>query len=405
MTSRPHILYLLPSLNIGGTERHLVTLAQRLVQRDWQVSVYGLGGDGPLRAELQRGGVNVILPPCASASQAAGRIMRLARTARHFLSVLRGLRPEIVHFLLPAAYLFGTPLAVIARVPIRVMTRQSLNLYQKNTPGVWIAERFFHTRMQAILAVSRRVLEQLRDEEGVPRSRLGLIYNGIELAPSASSADKDAVRARLGLGAASLVMVMVANLIPYKGHTDLLEALAIARPNLPEGWRVLIVGRDDGIGGELREYSRRLSLNDNVLFLGQRSDVSALLEASDIGILCSHQEGFSIAVLEGMAAGLPMIVTDVGGNAEAIIDGASGLVVRPRDPAGLAGAIGRLAMDFALRTTLGEAARRRVQEEFSIDDCVRRHEKLYRAMLASSDVPVGTILSDASVGPRIGLAN
>jgi glycosyltransferase involved in cell wall biosynthesis len=332
--------------------------------------------------------------------------VQFAVTAVHLLSTLRRQKPDVVHFLLPAAYLFGAPLAIATRVPVRMMSRQSLNVYQRGSPWARTAERFLHRRMRAVLAVSLRVLEQLRNEEGVPLDRLGLIYNGIEVEAFSDASRRDAVRIELGLGSATFVMVVVANLIPYKGHSDLFEALAITRPALPEDWCLLIVGRDDGIGPHLHDQSRQLSFDKNVRFLGQREDIAAILSASDVGILCSHQEGFSIAVLEGMASGLPMIVTDVGGNAEAVIDGTSGLVVPSKDPASLARAIRRLAKDPGLRARLGRAARQRVQQEFSIDDCVQRHEGLYRAMIASNPTSVGKILSDAAIERgRIDLVN
>ncbi len=397
------------SLDIGGTERHLVAIAQSLVRRGWNVSVYSLEDGGPLRGEFERCGVNVIVPSSAmgkGSQSIASRIVRLPRTGIHMLSVFRKLKPDIVHFLLPAAYLFGAPLAIISRVPIRIMSRQSLNIYQLNSPFARLAERFLHQRMHAVLAVSGKVLEQLRDEEGVPLSRLGLIYNGIEIDAFSDASLREATRAQFGLGAEALVMVIVANLIPYKGHADLLDALAAARSELPDDWRLLIVGRDDGIGAELRDQSRRLQLDEKVCFLGQRKDIAAILSASDVGILCSHQEGFSIALLECMAAGLPTIVTDVGGNAEAVIDGTSGLVIPPKEPASLAQAIRRLANDPGLRARLGRAARQRVQQKFSIQDCVQRHERLYRAMVASSPMSVEQILSDAAnEAVHIGMAN
>jgi glycosyltransferase involved in cell wall biosynthesis len=138
-----------------------------------------------------------------------------------------------------------------------------------------------------------------------------------------------------------------------------------------------------------------LSIDQKVRFLGQRKDVPAILSASDVGIIASHQEGFSIAVLEGMAAALGMIVTDVGGNSEAIVDGESGLVVPPRDPMSLAQGIRRLARDPQLRASLGQAARRRVQQKFSLGPCVLQYERLYRALVASSPMPIGEILSGA----------
>jgi len=396
------------TLDIGGTERHLAAVAQRLVRRGWKVSVYTLE-DGPLREEFERGQAAVIVPPrhwSTSSRSIAGRFVRLAVTAVHLLSILRRQKPDIVHFLLPAAYLFGAPLAILARVPIRVMSRQSLNVYQQGSPWARTAERFLHRRMHAILAVSLRVLQELRDEEGAPPDRLGLIYNGIEVGAFSDASRGEAVRVELGLANAALVMVVVANLIPYKGHGDLLKALVIARPALPEDWCLLIVGRDDGIGAQLRDQSRQLSIDEKVRFLGQRTDIAAILNASDVGIICSHQEGFSIAVLEGMASGLAMIVTDVGGNAEAVIDGEGGLVVPAKDPASLALAIQRLARDPELRARFGQAARRRVQQKFSIETCVQRHEKVYRALIASSPLSVEEILSDDdNACERIGPAN
>jgi glycosyltransferase involved in cell wall biosynthesis len=405
---QPHILYVIRTLEIGGTERHLAAIAQRLVLRGWRVSVYSLE-DGPLRGEFEHGGAAVIVPPrhgALSSRSIGGRFVQLAVTAVHLLSILRREKPDIVHFLLPAAYLLGAPVAIIARVPTRVMSRQSLNLYQRGSPWARTAERFLHRRMHAILAVSLRVLNQLRDNEGAPPDRLGLIYNGIEAEEFSNTSPKEAARLELGLFDATFVMVIVANLIPYKGHGDLLQALVIAQPALPEGWCLLIVGRDDGIGAQLRDQSQQLSIDKNVQFLGQRKDIATILSAGDVGILCSHQEGFSIAVLEGMASGLAMIVTDVGGNSEAVIDGESGLVVPPRHPTSLAHAIQCLARDPELRNRFARAARERVQQKFSMETCVQRHEKVYRAMIASSPMSIEEILSDDNnecerIGPPI----
>ena len=405
---QPHILYVIRTLDIGGTEQHLAAVAQRLVRRGWKVSVYSLE-DGALRAEFERGQTTVIVPPrhrTTSSRSIGSRCVRLAVTAVHLLSILRRLKPDVVHFLLPAAYLFGAPLAIIARVPIRVMSRQSLNVYQRGSPWARTAERFLHRRMHAILAVSLRVLDQLRDEEGAPPDRLGLIYNGVEVEAFSNTSIRESARVKLGLVGATFVMVVVANLIPYKGHGDLLEALVIARPALPEDWCLLIVGRDDEIGAQLRDQSRQLLIDKKVRFLGQRKDIAEILSASDVGIICSHQEGFSIAVLEGMASKLAMIVTDVGGNSEAVINGESGLVVSPKHPTSLAYAIRCLARDPDLRARFGRAAHQRVQQKFSIETCVQRHERLYQAMIASNPMSVKEILFDDNndcerIGPAI----
>src|SRR4029079_17142928 len=100
-----------------------------------------------------------------------------------------------------------------------------------------------------------------------------------------------------------------------------------------------------------------LGIEENIKLLGARTDIAALLAAADIGVLASHEEGFANSILEGMASGLPMIVTDVGGNAEAVVNGVTGLVVPPRDARALGSAILKLALDPEFLRTMGDAGR------------------------------------------------
>ncbi len=150
---------------------------------------------------------------------------------------------------------------------------------------------------------------------------------------------------------------------------------------------MLCVGRDDGLGPTLAELARGLRLDGNIRLLGSRADIPALLASADIGILCSHEEGFSNAILEGMAAGLPMVVTDVGGNAEAVVDQETGFVVPAHDPAALGAAILALASNAELRKKLGKAARRRVETHFSLEQCVERYDALYRDLIREIRIP------------------
>ena len=176
--------------------------------------------------------------------------------------------------------------------------------------------------------------------EGVPRERLGLIYNGDRPGRLRGPPARLARSARASASPpTALVLTTPANLIPYKGHADLLDALARVAGQLPPDWVLLCAGRDDGAGPALRARAQALGFAERVRWLGLRDDVPALLVASDVGILASHEEGFSNSVLEGMAAGVAMIVSDVGGNAEAVQHGVSGCVVPPRDPAALGAAI------------------------------------------------------------------
>lgn len=378
----PDILYVIGSLSVGGAERHLSLVARALTGRGMRIHVYSLAGDGPLRNTLERDGVTVLVPPVGSASIGRSfvfRALRLALAAVHLTYVMLRTRPKIVHFFLPAAYLIGAAAAFLARVNIRVMSRRSLNVYQLSYPMMRWLETKLHGRMNAVLGNSIAVVRQLHDEEGVSKDKLGLIYNGIEVPQRVDS--RGAVRSSLGLDEQTLVFVIVANLIAYKGHLDLINAFSLANGQIDQPWRLLVVGRDDGIESELRKAASRLSIDNNISFLGSRSDVASLMSASDVGLLSSHQEGFSNTILEGMAAGLPMIVTSVGGNAEAVVDGETGVVVPPHDPQSFAEAIVRLASDPAMRRSYGDAGLKRVEALFLSDACAEKYEALYRGLI------------------------
>jgi glycosyltransferase involved in cell wall biosynthesis len=140
--------------------------------------------------------------------------------------------------------------------------------------------------------------------------------------------------------------------------------------------------RKNGIGAELSIFAANKGIGEHIRWLGARSDIADLLSASDIGILASHEEGFSNAIIEGMAAGLPMVVTDVGGNAEAVGDRETGLVVPARHPIAMGKALLELAVNAELRKTMGLNAKQRVAEHFTLKKCVQRYEILYEALAA-----------------------
>jgi glycosyltransferase involved in cell wall biosynthesis len=377
------ILFVIGGLDIGGTERHLLSVGGGLRRADWRVWVYSLAGDGPLRGGLEAAGVRVALPPISKEDVPNIKILRalrLALAAIHLTYTMLRLRPRIAHFFLPAAYMIGAVSASLTSVKIRIMSRRSLNIYQRGYPLMRWLEMNLHRGMSAVLGNSKAVIAELREEERVPSSKLALIYNGIELSPVLSG-DRNNIRSSMGIDDRTLIYIIVANLIPYKGHLDLITALGIANEQIGQPWKLLVVGRDDGAGSDIRELAKKLNIDGKLTCLGMRTDVTQLLSASDVALLCSHQEGFSNSILEAMAAGLPMIVTSVGGNAEAVVDGETGLVVPPRDPQALAAAIIRLARDPELRERFGRAARERVVSQFSLDACVTKYSALYRGLL------------------------
>jgi len=296
-------------------------------------------------------------------------------------------QPHVCHFFLPEAYIIGSACTLPMPWIRRVMSRRSLNLYQAKYPGIRSIERWLHPRMHALLGNARAVAAQLL-EEGAPRERTGIIYNGTTIRAPVTDAERGAARARLGIAADAFVGLTVANLLPYKGHTDLLRGLATVMERLPSGWTWLCVGRDDGIGTLLRELATRLGISDHVRWLGPVPDTTDCLRAANIGAIASHEEGFSNAVLEGMAAGLPMVVTAVGGNAEAVLDGQCGRVVPPHAPDELGAAVLQLAQSSSLRAEWGQHSRERIAEYFNLDRCVCLYRALYENVASGKQMPI-----------------
>ena len=256
-----NVLFVIGSLGVGGTELHVAKLADALQKRGWQVAVYSVNGDGPIRRKIKSTGARVILPPLSFLHTQKWLLYIIS--AIHLFWTLVRRRRDIVHFFLPRAYLIGAPSAVLSRQPLRVMSRRSLNNYQHGGL-VRAVERRLHRLMQAVIGNSHSVIRQLKDE-GVPSQRLALIYNGLDAAAYVAAAG-DAPREQLGLPPGAFVMCIVANLIAYKGHRDLIDALAIAAPKLPPEWRLLVVGRDDGIGAQLRRRRGSLDCKTTLYF-------------------------------------------------------------------------------------------------------------------------------------------
>lgn len=387
------ISYVIGSLSTGGAERHVAMVSMELTRRGHDVSIYCLLRGAQLEREVLASGVNVRgIAQRNDPSMLSRPVRVLALTFSAPLIFFNFLfrRPPIVHFFLPESYLVGAMMARAVNLSRLIMSRRSLNNYQLKRPKLTALERKLHSSMTAILGNSWRVVDQL-EGEGIEKDRLGLIYNGIDIKKfDQEAAEHQTLRHSLDLDDKAIVITIIANLIPYKGHSDLLEALALVSDKMPANWKLLVVGRDDGIGKELMAQTEALGIADHVHFLGLRQDVAGILQASNIGVLCSHEEGFSNALLEGMAAKLPMVATDAGGNSEAVIDGVTGKVIPVSDPKVLGNAILQLAIDPSLARKMGAAGRERIEQQFSLSSCVDRYEELYTGLMQGksvSDIP------------------
>lgn len=392
---KQEIVFFIGSLDFGGAERHLVFLLPKLKEKGWKVSLVTLVSKGPMASLLENQGIKV---GCILNQQYSTLLRRLPRiiktplrlipTIGQLVLLFRKKKEAFFHFFLPETYVIGMLAALLAgRTHHTIMSRRSLNNYQQAKPLLRWLERRLYSKTPAILGNSSAIIDQLHQEEGVPLDKLTLIYNGVDYSQFTSVIPKEKTRTSLGISSEVLVLIIVANLIPYKGHADLLEALALIKDKLlPKDWRLLCVGRNDGIGDKLLHQTRDLGLDKHIHWLGVRTDVPSLLHCADIGLLCSHQEGFSNAILESMAVGLPMIVTNVGGNKEAVIDEKTGYVVPARNPQRLAEAIMKLASDSEKRKLMSVAASDRVHQLFTLEKCVENYDRFYQSLMVSDEL-------------------
>jgi glycosyltransferase involved in cell wall biosynthesis len=382
------ILFVIGSLELGGAERHVAHVSRHLKIRGWKPEVFVLTPGGPLTKFLQESNVPIkgySLPNWFARLVKSDRLrtrIELLLSIPVLLGTIWIRRPVVLHFFLPGAYIIGGITSLFSRVPVRIMSRRSLRNYQATKPFLARIEKFLHPKMTLVCGNSKAVMSELLEED-ISAQCLRLIYNGIDFEPYTKPFDRSTSRMNAGVPENALVFVLVANLIPYKGHSDLIKALAKIRADLPDPWLLLCLGRDDGIGPDLREEADSLGVGSHIRFLGSRTDVPVFLRLADIGLLCSHEEGFSNALLEGMAAGLPMVVTDVGGNAEAVLDTITGFVVPAHNPERLAEALLKISRADD-RAAMGASGRRRAEKHFSMVACIDAYEALYRE--ANSDL-------------------
>ncbi|WP_417613168.1 glycosyltransferase [Owenweeksia hongkongensis] len=378
------VLFVTGSLERGGAERHLLALLPLLVERGFDVRLYVFNKYGPLSNDFRLEGIQCLgldRPSKAWSSGWFSRICRAIHTGWHLLNVYWQYKPDIIHFFLPHAYILGGLASLLYPNTIRIMSRRSLNAYQQNSPVLSWVERRLHPKMDVVMANSRAILEELV-VEGVSLEKLKICYNGVIIPHVIPSISGDDIRRLWNVPDDAVVFVMVANLIPYKGHVDLFDAFELCADLLPENWRLLLVGRDDGIGQALREKAIAAGLWQNIIFAGEQSSTSEYLDAADVGVLSSHQEGFSNSVLEAMYAGLPMIVTDVGGNSEIVENGIQGIVVPAKLPSTLAGALLALSQDKETRLKMGKSGHDRVIKLFNMSACADCYESVYNSKLS-----------------------
>jgi glycosyltransferase involved in cell wall biosynthesis len=365
------IIHGITDLSTGGSQKALVGLLTRLDRGRFEPAVACLKNGGtPLAGELRSAGIPVFDLSFTGRRRISGFV--------RFYALLETLRPAILHAWLFHAVLVSRIAARMAGVPIVISARRNVNLGSPLRERVNRLTAALDDRVIAVSEAARRV-EILRG--GVPPEKTVVIPNGVDpLAfgrPTPQAAER--VRGSLGLPPQSILIGYVGRLHPSKGVDDLLRAFASVVRRFPRA-RLLLAGEGEE-RWRLEQLSSETGLAGAVFFLGDRRDVPFLLQGLDVFVMPSREEGMPNAVIEAMAAGLPIVATSAGGTQELIEHGCSGLLVTPGDVAGIAESIISLVADRERASTLACEARARASVSYSIGATVRRTEALYEELL------------------------
>lgn len=378
---KPNVLFIIDSFEQGGSERQALQLLTQL-HHDGQcrVRLACLQGHGSLRAEAERLGLGEIHEYPLNNFYDRNFVKQM----RRYVSHLKENEIDVVHTHCFYTNVFGMIGAYIAGVPVRLTSKGETNGFR--TPMQKRAERFSFRLADRVIA-NCLVVQDLLISEGVKPERIIQHYNGLDLDRMTvrNGLTREQARARFGLPEnGKRFITIVANLRnPVKDHSMFLRAAARVRAAVPDA--AFVVAGEGEFMSNLREMAQDLGITDDVHFIGRCDDVPTLLFGSHLGALSSKAEGFANAILEYMAAGLPVVATDVGGVREAIIDGETGHIVPSGDDEAMADRLIQVLLDDDLARAMGERNRLIVTEKFSSERHLQNTLELYDELLSRRD--------------------
>lgn len=370
------LMNVVPTLLCGGTENHFMALSRSLDAGRFDLRFACLRRWGPFVTELTDRKIPLIEYRVAT-FRSMNALWQQARFARY----LKRHAIQIVHTYSFYGNVFAVP-------PGRLAAPVVIASVRDRGPYLTAMQRRVQRhvcRLADCVLVNAEAVRTWLVGDGYDPAKIVVIRNGVDLTRFAAVADRPELRRSLAVPESSRLVAVVSRLTRLKGIEDFLEAAAIVAAKRGDV-RFLIAGEPSPIRNrvyleELKSHAARLGISDRVIFTGLRSDVPALLSAVDVSVMPSLNEALSNVLLESMAAGSAVVATDVGGTAEALLDGTSGLLIPPGNPQEMAGAIGRLLDYPAVARELGSRARRTIGERFSLDRMVAATEALYDHLL------------------------
>ena len=368
------VFYLVDSFDIGGTETQAVELALRMPAERYRITMGAIRAQGPLLQRLQPSPLQIEEFYPQGGLDSPGGVYQLLRLA----AFLRRERFDVVHTHDLWSNLMGVTAARFAGVPVIISSQRDLSHFE------WYSgfRRVFLRRIQnlssAVLANATPIRDSLLAEGVFAPEKIRVIHNGVDTDRfRLARRNRELLFPTAGAGK---LIVLVGNMhADVKGHPWLIAAAPAIVQEFPET-RFVLAGDGDA-RGEFERQVAELGLQSNFLFLGRRCDIPDVLASCDIGVLPSRAEGLPNAILEYMAAGLPVVASRVGGNNELIQDGKAGLLVPAQDAKALAEALLMLLRSSELCHRLAENGQRMATEDFSYERLIRQVDLLYTELL------------------------
>ena len=384
-----NVMHIIEDLENGGAERVLVTLVSGLDPQRFRPVVCCLTKKGRMAAELEGRGIPVVTMNKRPKLDLA-MLLRLRQ-------MMRAQKIAIVHTHVFTANLWGRLAAILARVPV-LITHEHSTFTVENRYRRWI-ESGLMRRTHKMIAVSENLRRRFVSEGRFAPDAVMTIHNGVRLQSSPlSEARREQLRQELGLEKFDHVIGTVGRFEPRKNYPLLIEAMPMILQQHPSAALLMI-----GAGPEeekLRQQVRDAGITEQVVFTGYRSDITDLLGVMSTFCLSSTTEGISMAILEALLAGVPVVATQVGGNPEIIPDRSYGTLVPSGDAKALAEALSETLAHREVALQIATRGQARVRELFSEEHMIRRIEQLYFDCLKKNRSGVNTIRSAAAAPKR-----
>jgi glycosyltransferase involved in cell wall biosynthesis len=365
---RIKIVHLITSLEVGGAQHGMLLGLPRFDSNKYQHIICSIMDRMQMAPQFRTAGIEVVSLGLRKKTDFL--------VAQRLVSLLRHQRPDILHTYLLHGNILGRIAGRLAGVPAIIGSERTIGQARR-----WgrLATKLTNPLTNAVEVNSELGGKAIEIDLGVPRDKVEVVRSGLDLEAFVNATRRAEIRTELHLNDDQHLVVYVGRLRPVKGVEYGIKAFASAvsqRPNI----HLALAGEGEQFD-HLKNLANELNVHEKVTFLGVRNDLPDLLSAADSILMPSLNEGFPRTAIEAMAAGKPIIATNVGGTPEAIIDGETGILVPSKDIESMTSALVNMVDNPEYQVQLGTAGRKRAVQNYSVENYVSRLDDLYRQLL------------------------